>query len=88
MKSKKVVVIYLFVIISSLLILVALYHGNSIAYPGGSVAISFYLDASRFTLSPGVMLCIKWTTMGLEPAQLNILPTCTLELGYNRSVGV
>ncbi len=87
MKSK-VVVIYLFVIISSLLILVALYRDNIIACPGGSVAISFYLDAGRFTISAGVMLCIKWTTLGLEPAQSNRLPTGTLELRYNRSVGV
>ncbi len=63
-KSKKVVVICLFVIISSLLILVGL-------YPGGSVAISFYLDAGQFTISAGVMLCIKCTTLGSEPTRFN-----------------
>ncbi len=70
-------------------ILVVLYHGNSIAYPGGSIAVSFYLlDASWFTISAGVMLCIKWTTLELEPTQLNRLPTGTLKLGYKRSAGV
>ncbi len=73
----------------SCLILVVLYHGNSIAYPGSSIAVSFYLlDAGQSTISTGVMLCIKWTTLGLEPPQLNRLPTGTLELGYNRSAGV